>query len=178
MSRINIISAQEIINFFTKKLRKEKWKISRQIINYIDKSFSGIANGEAIFYKIEDDSALMHENVTVNWFNGSSTIATKSYLFITKSCSNNNASLLIYYFKNPLLFQPRKIVTKDQLAEKILMYQVDNIIFSYGLSFNSTYICGMDKYKLSCTILSPDSFSMEYKIKGLNKNYYIKSIYS
>jgi len=78
-------------------LLKGSWNISRQIINYKESQLSATSKGTAAFYKQSNTTSLLHENVIVNWANGSTSSATKSYLF-----EQNDNSLLQYHFDSPI----------------------------------------------------------------------------
>ncbi len=149
------------------------WSISRQIINYEEGQFSAIAKGTAVFYRQSNTTSLLHENVTVDWVNGSTSLATKSYLF-----EQNDNSLLQYRFDSPINLLKTKQLDQTTMSEKTLMHILLFHKNKSGLSSDSSHYCGMDKYKLSFIIVSQDNFLMNYMIYGPFKNSYIKTIYT
>lgn len=157
---------------------KGKWKIYRKIINYRDFSTCVIAIGEAIFYDFGNNNSLLQENVSINWANSSNSNATKSYLFRIENERENPNSLSIYNFNQPVKLLSGRHFTEDFLPERELMHKLDNFTFNSGSKYKSLYICGSDRYALSFTIISDNSFAMDYNIKGPSKNYHIQSIYS
>ena len=148
------------------------WNISRQIINYKESQLCATSKGTATFYKQSNTTSLLHENVIVNWANGSTSSATKSYLF-----EQNDNSLLQYHFDSPINLLKNKQLDHMIISQKILMHALLFHKNKHTLSSNSLYYCGMDKYKLSFIIVSQDNFLMNYRISGPFKNFYINSIY-
>jgi hypothetical protein len=149
------------------------WNISRQIINYKESKLCATAKGTAIFYKQSNTTSLLQENVLINWENGSISSATKSYLF-----EQNDNSLLQHHFDSPINLLKNKQLDHAIISQKILMHTLFFHKNKHTLSSNSLYYCGMDKYKLSFIIASPDNFLMNYRVSGPFKNSYIHSIYS
>lgn len=149
------------------------WSISREVINYEEGQFSATAKGTAAFYRQSSTTSLLHENVTVDWMSGLTSLATKSYLF-----EQNNNSLLQYRFDNPVNLQKTKQLDQAALSEKILMHILLFHKTKSTLSSDSLHCCGTDKYKLSFKIISQDKFLMNYYIHGPFKNSSINTIYT
>ena len=149
------------------------WDISRQIINYKDSHLCATSQGTAEFYKQSNMTSLLQENVIVNWANGFSSLATKSYLF-----EQNDNSLLQHRFDSPINLLKNTQLDPTIMSKKILMHTLLFYKNNHSLSSNSLYYCGMDKYELSFIIVSKYSFLMNYLISGPFKNSYIHSTYS
>jgi len=149
------------------------WSISRQIINYKERQRSPTATGTAVFHRQSNTASLLHENVTVDWANGSTSLATKSYLF-----EKNDNSLLQYRFDIPINLLKTKQLDQTIMSEKILMHRLLFHKNKSTLHSDSLHYCGMDKYKLSFKILSQDNFLMNYHIHGPFKNCYINTVYT
>ncbi len=171
-----------------KNLFNGNWEISRQIINYEGDQPSAIARGTATFYRQSEATFLLHENVTVDWTNGTTSLATRSYLF--KQTDN---ALLQYRFTRPINLLKNKQLDPTTMYEKILMHKLilqesknKSALSSDTNSqckapvtwYNSLHYCGKDQYILSFKILSQDSFLMNYKIYGPVKNSYIHKKYT
>ncbi len=168
MKPIVSLTFDDIFNLFN-----GRWNISRQIINYKERQFSATSKGTAVFYRQSNTASLLHENVTVDWVNGSTSLATKSYLF-----EQNDNSLLQYRFDMPINLLKTKQLDQTTMSKKILMHVLLFHKNKSTFSSNSLHYCGMDKYKLSFVIVSQDSFLMNYRIYGPSKNSYISTMYS
>ena len=132
-----------------------KWSLKRKFIDNIDKNFSGTASGITQFLRNNKNTLLYHESVIARFDNGVKTEGTATYKFCIKN--NKIHQYLVSFIKNEIVENP--------------MFELDFSYTNDHIYACSSYLCGMDKYKVSYSFLDDHKFNIIYTVLGPNKNY-------
>lgn len=144
------VDANHIFNFLA-----GKWSLNRKFVNNIDKDFSGTASGITEFLGNNDNSLSYNESVIAHFDNGTEIEGAAFYKF---------------YIKDSKIHQYLVADAKDKTIEDH-MFELNFSNDNNQIYACASYLCGMDKYKVSYSFFDDNKFNVTYTVLGPNKNF-------
>jgi len=132
-----------------------KWLLKRKFVNNIDKVFSGTASGINEFLIYKNSTLSYRESVIAHFDKGIEIKGTTSYKFRIED--NKIHQYLVSSIRNEIV--------EDYMFE-LNFYHINSQIYA-----RASYLCGMDKYKVSYSFFNDNKFNVIYTVLGPNKNF-------
>ena len=132
-----------------------KWRITRDITNNINQSFSGSASGTAEFLALNTNTLSYNEHVRIFYNNGFRTGGAASYKFKIKKSK---------------LHQYTSGTSKESHMFKLIFFIENNSTYA-----EATYSCERDKYIVNYSFNNTNKLSIIYLVSGPKKDYRIQT---
>lgn len=145
-----LVSAAHVLD-----LLAGKWSLKRKFVNNIDKELSGTASGITEFLGDNDNALSYHESVIAHFDNGVELEGVAFYKFCIEDSKIHQ--YLVSFIRNEIV--------EDHMFE-LNFSHTNNQIYACA-----SYLCGMDKYKVSYSFLDDYQLNITYTALGPNKNF-------